>query len=139
MPIRIFGSVLGYIGLFHAAEFVLTGIWMTTIGITAFALLSAALVALSQHHPPLLQRVLTLKALGTIGKYSYGMYIYHLLLLLPVRSYLLSGAASWVHLNFLEKILFMIAEIMGIYFAAKLSYDQFEIRFLRLKKHFNPA
>ncbi len=132
-------SILGYIGLFHAHEFVSTGKWMTTIGITAFALLSAALVALSQHHSPLLQRVLTPKSLRIIGKYSYGMYIYHLLLLLPVRAYLLSDAASWIHLNFLEKILFMVSEITLIFFAAKLSYDQLEIRFLKLKRHFNPA
>lgn len=131
--------VLGYIGLFHAGEFVATGEWMTTIGITAFALLSAALVALSQYRLSFLQRVLTLKGLRVVGKYSYGMYMYHLLLLLPVRSYLLSDAASWVHLNFLGKILFMVLELLGIFLAAKLSYDRFESRFLKLKRHFNPA
>lgn len=131
-------SFLVFIGLSYPTEFVATGRWMTTIGITAFALLSGALVALSQHHSPL-QRVLTLKWLRTVGKYSYGMYVYHLLLFLPVRSYLLSGAASWIHLNFPEKILFMISEIMAVFVVAKLSYDHFESRFLNLKRYFSPA
>lgn len=132
-------SLLVFIGLCYPSEFVVSGRWMTTSGITAFALLSAAIVALSQHHSPLLQRVLTFKWLRTVGKYSYGMSIYHLLLFLPVRSYLLGGAASWIHLNFPEKILFMISEIMGVFVVAMLSYDQFESRFLKLKRHFNPA
>jgi peptidoglycan/LPS O-acetylase OafA/YrhL len=82
---------------------------------------------------------LTLKWLRTAGKYSYGMYVYHLLLFLPVRSYLLSDAASWIHLNFPEKILFMISEIMAVFVVAKLSYDHFEFRFLKFKRYFNPA
>jgi peptidoglycan/LPS O-acetylase OafA/YrhL len=80
-----------------------------------------------------------LKWLRTAGKYSYGMYVYHLLLFLPVRSYLLSDAASWIHLNFPEKILFMISEIMAVFVVAKLSYDHFEFRFLKFKRYFNPA
>lgn len=50
--------LLGFIGLSYPSEFVAARKWMTTIGITAFALLSGALVALSQHHSPPLQRVL---------------------------------------------------------------------------------
>lgn len=146
VPMRwIYGSaiggaiIMGYIALFHSGELVATGKWMTTVGISGFALLSAALVAVSQHHIPFIQRVLTLGWLRMMGKYSYGIYVYHLLLFLLIRGYLQSPAGSSIHFNFPERILVLLAAIAIVFVIATLSYDLFESRFLRLKRYFNPA
>jgi peptidoglycan/LPS O-acetylase OafA/YrhL len=73
------------------------------------------------------------------GKYSYGIYVYHLFLFLSIRMYLTSPAGASIHLNFIEKILLVLLEMAIVCFVAKLSYDLFEARFLRLKKYFKPA
>ncbi len=71
------GSVIGYIALFHHIELIATYYYMPTIGITGFSLLSGGLLALSQHPIAWLRRMLIAPWLRTVGKYSYGMYIYH--------------------------------------------------------------
>ena len=132
-------AIVAYIGLFHPVEFIGTGKWMTTLGITGFALLSAAVVAVSQHQIPSINRKLTMGWLRAIGKYSYGMYVYHLLIFLPIGWYLRSSAGSWIQLNFPERILLMLAEMFVVIVVARLSYDLFEVHFLKLKKHFGPV
>jgi peptidoglycan/LPS O-acetylase OafA/YrhL len=131
-------AIMGSIVLFRPQELVATGGWIMTFGISAFALLSTALVAISQHQIPWVERALTLNWLRIAGKYSYGIYVYHLLLFLPVREYLGSPSGAWIHLNFPEGLLLMLAEVTAVFLIAKLSYDLFESRFLRLKKHFTP-
>lgn len=132
-------GIMGYIALFHRKELISTGAWIITLGITGFALLSAAVVAVSQHNIPFIRRILTMGWLRVAGKYSYGIYVYHLFLFLSIRKYLVSPAGSWIHLIFPEKILFLLSEAAVIFFISKLSYDLFESRFLNLKKYFKPA
>ncbi len=132
-------GIMGYIVLFHRGELIGTAKWMTTLGITGFALLSAAIVAASQHHFPALDRILTMSWLRVLGKYSYGIYVYHLLIFLPSSWYLRSEAGSWIHLSFPERILLMLAEMIMVVAIAVVSYDLFEVRFLQLKRRFTPA
>jgi peptidoglycan/LPS O-acetylase OafA/YrhL len=136
-------AILGYIAIFHLRELIATGMWMGTIGITGYALLSTALVAISQHKLPLVQKVLTLKWLERAGKYSYGMYVYHLFFVLEIRHYLAGllsrGPGVEIRFSFPVKILAMMMEISVVYVAAKVSYDLYEARFLRLKKYFKPT
>jgi peptidoglycan/LPS O-acetylase OafA/YrhL len=131
-------AIMAYIAVFHTAEFGNPGRWMTTVGITAYALLSGALIAASQHPYPALRRALRLGWLRTAGKYSYGMYVYHLLVFLPVRQYLLSRGAS-IHLSFATALLLVLAEMVVVFLIAKFSYDYFESRVLQLRSYFNPA
>ena len=72
------GLAIGYIAIFHTSELIDTYFYMPTIGITGFSLLAGGLLALSQHPIGWLRWVLTARWLRTIGKYSYGMYIYHI-------------------------------------------------------------
>ncbi|MGD0789852.1 MAG: hypothetical protein ABR898_17900, partial [Terracidiphilus sp.] len=136
-------AILGYIAIFHPRELIATGMWMGTIGITGYALLSTALVAISQRKLPLVQKVLTLKWLERAGKYSYGMYVYHLFFVLEIRHYLAGllsrGPGVEIRFSFPVKILAMMMEISVVYVAAKVSYDLYEARFLRLKKYFKPT
>jgi peptidoglycan/LPS O-acetylase OafA/YrhL len=132
-------AIIGYIALFHTVELVSTGKWITTIGITGFALLSASLVAVSQHHIPFVHRILTSNWLRTVGRYSYGIYVYHLFIFLLFRAYLMSSAGVRMHLNFPQRLVLLLSETVAVFVIAILSYDLFEARVLKMKKYFKPA
>jgi len=143
IPRKLIGSlavaglaIMSYIAIFHTLELVGTSIWMHTVGITGYALLSTSLVALSQHHYSRVQKILTAPALRSAGKYSYGMYVYHVLVLLPLSVYVQSSNGWWTRANFISGFLFMTLELGIVFVIAKLSYDFVEQRFLRLKEYF---
>jgi peptidoglycan/LPS O-acetylase OafA/YrhL len=129
--------IMAYIVVFHHTELVATRNWMTTLGITGFALLSGSLVAVSQHRVSVIDRILTLNWLQTIGKYSYGMYVYQLFIFIPIR-HLSYRMGIWTRLNFLERIGCLLVEEALVFLVAKISYDLYESRFLRLKSLFKP-
>lgn len=132
------GGIFGYIAVFHHRELIDTQFYMPTLGITSFALLSGGLLALSQHRFPRLQHVLCAGWLRTVGKYSYGMYIYHIPVYLICEHFLLTrfGVAFPMPLRWaLPYIAFLIAVT---FLMAKISYDLFESKILALKVHFRP-
>lgn len=76
-----------------------------------------------------LQRLLTNRQLRSVGRYSYGMYVYHVPLLWALSVvFRRLGVAHWVLLT--------VATLLLTYLIAKLSFDLFESRFLLLKRHF---
>ena len=110
---------------------------MPTIGITGFALLSGALVGLSQHRFEAVTKALSPSWLRTFGKYSYGIYVYHVMVYLAGQA-LLEKAGVRMPLGFVAELA-NLAILIGITFLiAKFSYDHFEIRFLAFKHHFEP-
>ncbi|MGA8272372.1 MAG: acyltransferase [Candidatus Sulfotelmatobacter sp.] len=127
--------IMGYIAAFHHNELVGTSYWMTTVGITGFALLSGALVAIAPHQIKFINRVLNLGWLRLTGKYSYGMYVYHLFIFVSFRD-LGNRTGILSRLNFPERMLSLLLEMAAIFVAAKISYDLYESRFLRLKRYF---
>ena len=130
------GGIFGYIAVFHHRELIDTQFYMPTLGITAFALLSGGFLALSQHRIPRLHRVLCAGWLRTVGKYSYGMYIYHIPVYLICEHVLATrfGVALPMPLRWaLPYIGFLIAVT---FLVAKISYDLFESKILALKIHF---
>jgi peptidoglycan/LPS O-acetylase OafA/YrhL len=120
------------------AMFVLTkwdGFFQLTVGYFVIAIACAGLIGMTLRQGSLSYRFFHQKPLLVIGKYSYGFYIYHALFQWPwimllvylmarFHSMLLGGLVT-VGLNFV--ITFLVS---------KLSYDLFEVRFLRLKKYF---
>ena len=48
------------------------------------------------------------------------------------------GSDSEIRSGFPVKILAMMIEMVVVYFVAKVSYDLYEARFLRLKRYFKP-
>ena len=99
------------------------------------ALASAGLIGCTLRAGSTAYKVFDWKPLRTLGKYSYGFYIYHLLfaklwiallVLLGTRLHSLAAAgAIALPLNFVTTFL-----------VAKVSYDFYEKRFLRYKVHF---
>jgi len=108
-----------------------------TIGITAFALLGGVLVAWSQHHTKRLQQMLSWTVLRQAGKYSYGMYVYHLFLFIGLRVVMAHYFPDTDgELHTLPALGVMAAATLATWLFAKLSYDLFEARFLGLKRFF---
>ncbi len=74
--------------------------------------------------------------LGRVGKYSYGMYVYHVPIMLASAALL----RHFVSRNFSAPVAvaFMMGIILLTYGVAKLSFDFLESRFLKQKKRFAP-
>ena len=129
-------AVLLWIAVLHHND--LTGDGrLYTYGVSAFALGGGALVAWSQHHPPALQRLLELRWLRAAGRYSYGMYVYHLSIYLLVHRLLRREfPQTGGELSFFPALAVIAATILLSTLFAKLSFDLVERRFLALKRFF---
>ncbi|MDQ2711027.1 MAG: acyltransferase [Acidobacteriota bacterium] len=80
------------------------------------------------------QRLLCSKQLTTLGKYSYGMYVYHVPILFAVG--LVIGRFIYFRGSLGLTLLFIGLVFVLTFVTAKLSFDLFESQFLRLKKYF---
>lgn len=109
--------------------------WVLTIGLTLIALASTGLIGTTVKTGTPEFRIFSFRPFLILGKYSYGFYIYHLLF-----------RTAWVQLLVLMSkkthslAIAGIVELSGVFITtfvvSKLSYDLFEVRFLRFKKHF---
>ena len=129
-------AIIAYVAVFFPDDLTSDG-HLYTVGITAFALLGGALVAWSQHHPRWLQRALSWNVLRQAGKYSYGMYVYHLFLFIGIRVVVVHYFPDTDgELHTLPALGVMAVATLASWLIAKLSYDLFEVRFLALKRFF---
>ena len=104
---------------------------MATIGIAINALLFASLIGLSLQ-PGLTAFVFEIGWLRWLGRVSYGVYVYHILLgdvFDWIASCIFPGVGRELH--FL--VLFFVAA-SGTLIVASLSYYFFELRFLRMRQ-----
>jgi peptidoglycan/LPS O-acetylase OafA/YrhL len=131
--------ILGYIVVFHPHELIATSNYTYTIGVTGIALLAGSAVAWSQHRPPFVHRVLTARWLRSIGKYSYGMYVYHMMVFFVCTELMRRIPGFRVPPPLPLSLLAMLALLGLTYLLAKLSYDRFEVHFLALKRYFEPV
>ena len=114
-----------------------TSPWMSTYGFTLVDLMAAGLILSSLRPHSAVYRVLTLPPLRLLGKYSYGFYVYHVLMrpfLLclvgtPTDAVQTSGQA--LHLLLSSTICFM-----AIFAVAACSYHFVEQPFLKTKDRF---
>ena len=103
---------------------------MATLGITFFSLLFASVIALCLK-PGWTERFFSLPMLRWLGKVSYGIYVYHLLLyplFAWVTHQLIPNAGG-------KKYLFVLAAVatVGTLTTAWVSFTVLESQFLRLK------
>lgn len=97
---------------------------LVTAGVTAFSLMSAGLLIISLFHAS--QLMFSNVALRALGKFSYAIYVFHVLLLpfvLPLR-------------DPLGLVLFTAVFVALSFIAGWLSWHLYEKYFLRLKRYF---
>lgn len=104
--------------------------WLATLGISLFTLIFTALIALCLR-PGITERVFSFPILRWLGKISYGIYVYHLLLA-PLYAWLthqiFPGVSGRSYLLALAAV-----ATAGTLLAASISFATLESRFLRLK------
>jgi peptidoglycan/LPS O-acetylase OafA/YrhL len=109
--------------------------WLLTIGFTFVAAASAGLIGTTLRAGSTAFRLFHLRPLRIFGQYSYGFYIYHMVWLVAwVR--LAEFMGMKLHSTVLGNTLVMATNALVTFFVAKLSYDLFEIRWLRMKVRF---
>ena len=111
--------------------------WLQVIKFSLLAILYGALLALAVASPPttLIGRFFGLGPLRFAGKYSYGIYIFHPMLIDAFKSARASDAAGAAESP--ELVIFRAVAIAGLsILAAWLSYHLFEKRFLNWKRYF---
>lgn len=134
----LFVGLFSWRGLVNAEDAV-----VGTIGFSICALFFATVVclAVTEHSRSMIYRGLTTTVLRSIGRYSYGMYILHFLVLSVLNEFGFS-------LRNMENIFafrpaahaaYILSNCLVTYGLAALSWHLFEIRFLRLKERFRYA
>lgn len=124
-------SIIGVVGIVILTRQTGAGDpWFGTLGAAFLSLLFAALISLSLR-PGWIQQAFTPAPLRWLGKISYGVYVYHLMLY-PFFAWLtrqmLPDAAGNVYLFVLCGV-----AMVGTLSVASLSFAVFETPFLRLK------
>ncbi len=111
---------------------------VATIGFTLFAMFWAAtlIVALTASDSSLVSRILRSPFMTFFGKYSYGIYVFNRLLIVPVRLVLRPDKlAEWLGRDgaVSAQILFGVSINVAL---ALISWYAFERHFLKLKRYF---
>jgi peptidoglycan/LPS O-acetylase OafA/YrhL len=126
-------AALVALAIFTHGDFSTANDFWTTAGIFLLPVLFASAIAVSLS-PGLLQRVFTLAFLRWLGKISYGVYVYHLLLrpvFIFAAAHLLPRAGEMM-----QELAVSILSITGTLLIATLSFSAFERPLLRLKRRF---
>jgi peptidoglycan/LPS O-acetylase OafA/YrhL len=107
---------------------------VVTLGHSVLAVMFACLIVLALRTPP--PRPLRSATLRTLGKYSYGIYVWHWPLheamQIPYSARLVTSTQG-----FFEPVLFLLTGVVISFGLGWLSYVVIEQPFLRLKRFFN--
>jgi peptidoglycan/LPS O-acetylase OafA/YrhL len=108
-----------------------------TLGFSLLGISSAALIAMTLQSGSITQRLFQHHVLRFLGKYSYGIYVFHFsvdgFLKMPIRNFLNAHLHSKGLSVVIEALL--VGGISVV--VAMLSYHLFEVHFLRLKRYFS--
>ena len=112
-----------------------TSHWGLSIGITFTATMSAGLIGMTLRAGSPANRLFSLGPLRVLGKYSYGFYVYHVVWQLFWIQVLI-WCGNLTHSSVLAGLIALPVGFATSFLMAKLSYDLFEVKFLRLKRRF---
>jgi peptidoglycan/LPS O-acetylase OafA/YrhL len=127
-------ALTGYRQFFYGGPF------MSTIGYSSYAILFGVLIAYClESGQATVPRLLQARWLRGFGRYSYGLYVFHL----PIYFVCDHLAKEWFGmtqpLHGFRSFLYLGALIAIAYAIAWISYNAFEQQFLKLKRFFEPA
>ena len=110
-------------------------LWYPALIFTVLALAAAGLIGTALRSDPFVFPPLYWKPLRTLGRYSYGFYVFHDLFSWSWIMFLVF-LVDHLHSVALAGTIELLVNFATVFLVSKLSYDLFEIRFLRLKRHF---
>ncbi len=134
-------ALLLLVAIKDRAEFIGTdsGPYMYDIGYVGIDLLAVALIGTIKYPVPLLLPALRSKMLGALGKYSYGIYVYHIpIYLAGNRVFRLLYGHDPEGLPPLMALLYLSVLIVITFAVAWLSFRYIENKFLGAKTRFKP-
>jgi peptidoglycan/LPS O-acetylase OafA/YrhL len=115
----------------------LAGALIQTIGFSLLGISAASLVAMTLRTGSRTQRLFQNRFLRFLGKYSYGIYVFHYsidgFLGLPIRAFLNAHLYSKALSVVIGGLIVGAISVL----VAMLSYHLFEVHFLRLKRYFS--
>ncbi|MDE3104259.1 MAG: acyltransferase [Acidobacteriota bacterium] len=109
---------------------------LLTAGLTMTAVASAGLIGMVLPAESMAGRLFSLPPLRRLGKYSYGFYIYHVLFGFAWIAFLVA-LEQRLHSVAVAGVVAIATNFTVTYLVARLSYEQYEVRFLRLKPRFD--
>jgi peptidoglycan/LPS O-acetylase OafA/YrhL len=125
-------AICAWIAVVHTDELDRMGAHITPWSVTAFALASAGLIVFAQYPLSAIAKTLSWSPLRLAGRYSYGMYVYHLLIFRRLGDFV-ETATGASPASALGAWLLVTLATFGV---AALSFHFFESPFLRLKRFF---
>ena len=116
------------LGFDHAQVESLAYVWQYTVLDLVFFSLVLFLAARNNRQGRGFVRLLEHPVLVRIGQVSYGMYIFHWLVLVYIIDRLVPGTTSW------SRVLLFLPYVLLVYLIAELSFTFFESHFMKMKK-----
>ncbi|MEZ5326115.1 MAG: acyltransferase [Verrucomicrobiales bacterium] len=113
---------------------------MQTVGFTLLAVFfsSALYVLLNTSEKNIVKRTISAKPLRLLGKYSYGLYIYHSIFDAHLEGWIPDESGPFANLPVIGPVSVFVARVAIILPITLLSYHLLEAPFLRLKDRFIP-
>jgi peptidoglycan/LPS O-acetylase OafA/YrhL len=124
---------------FNSAEGLEYQLWVQTLGFTLIAATSAAIIALCILKESVAAKLASLAALRFLGKYSYGIYVIHFLILDRIVTSLAGRLGALGIPYWMAGTSALCIYYSGVVFAAYLSWNLFEKHFIRMKRYFEPG
>jgi peptidoglycan/LPS O-acetylase OafA/YrhL len=122
---------------FNAYYLLNTSSWMSTYGFSPVDCCAAGLILCALRPGSLVFRFTTLLPLRVLGKYSYGFYVYHVLLMPSLHTYVLPVDPSAPKLAYkLHLALSTSIDFAIILAVSACSYHLIELPFLSMKDRF---
>ena len=110
--------------------------YLALVGFSTFSMIFGLLVYdIVNRQTPLWDKIFNNQPLKFLGMVSYGTYIFHWPLYLILNPYLIQWAKQFMSPDGAQFFASIVATVLA-YTLGFLSYRYFEMRFLRLKKHF---
>jgi peptidoglycan/LPS O-acetylase OafA/YrhL len=110
--------------------------WLMTIGFTCIALASAGLIGSTLRAGSSAFKLFYRMPLRVLGKYSYGFYIFHAIFEWAWIQFLILMFFRFHHSRAIAGVIALSTNFVVTFLVSKLSYDLFEVKFLRWKRHF---
>lgn len=108
---------------------------MIVVGFPALAATFACIVLFALKPEGAVNRICSLSGFRFVGRYSYGMYVYHILFW-PVLAAVQPWLQSRLHSVVLGGVCFVLLMLMATMVTAVVSYEVYERQWLKLKGRF---